>query len=85
MLDNKQVLSQKTLPEKDSVKYRLHTKGEVAISLSNQARGVQPACTMTTQNSKTRLISCPEVKVDNLLINLKLSNLIGQFELVIVQ
>ena len=28
--------------------YRLHTKGEVAKSLGNQARGVQPACTMTT-------------------------------------
>ena len=56
---------------------------KVAKSLGNQARGVQPACTMTTQNSKIRLIS--EVKVDNLLINLKLSNLIGQFELVIVQ
>ena len=26
---------------------RLHTKGEVAKSLGNQARGVQPACTMT--------------------------------------
>ena len=25
--------------------YRLHTKGEVAKSLGNQARGVQPACT----------------------------------------
>ena len=30
-------------------KYGLHTEGEVAISLSNQARGVQPACTMTTK------------------------------------
>ena len=30
---------------------------EVAKSLGNQARGVQPACTMTTQNSKIRLIS----------------------------
>ena len=30
----------------------LHTKGEVAKSLGNQARGLQPACTMTTQNSK---------------------------------
>ena len=47
--------------------YRLHTKGsdlatecrrhEVAKSLGNQARGAQPACTMTTQNSKIRLIS----------------------------
>ena len=37
--------------------YRLHTKGEVAKSLGNQTRGVQPACTMTTQNSKIRLIS----------------------------
>ena len=49
---------------------------------------MQPACTMTTQNSKIRLISSTalfEVKVDNLLINLKLRNLIGQFELVIVQ
>ena len=35
-----------------STMYRLHTKGEVAKSLGNQARGVQPACTMTTQNSK---------------------------------
>ena len=30
---------------------------EVAKSLGNQARGVQPACTMTTQNSKIRLSS----------------------------
>ena len=37
-------------------KYRLHTMGEVAKSLGNQARGVQPACAMTTQNSKIRLI-----------------------------
>ena len=29
----------------------MYTKGEVAKSLGNQARGVQPACTMTTQNS----------------------------------
>ena len=29
---------------------------EVAKSLGNQARGVQPTCTMTTQNSKIRLI-----------------------------
>ena len=58
---------------------------EVAKSLSNQARGVQPACTMTTQNSKNQVDKqhCPEVKVDNLVINLKLSNLIGQFQLVI--
>ena len=31
-------------------KYGLHTKGKVAKSLGNQARGVQPACTVTTQN-----------------------------------
>ena len=42
--------------------YRLHTKGEVVISLGNQARGVQPACTMTTQNSKIRLISSIALK-----------------------
>ena len=35
--------------------YRLHTKGEVAKSLGNQARGVQPAFTMTTQNSKNQV------------------------------
>ena len=46
----------------DLNKYRLHTKGEVAKSLGNQARGVQPACTMTTQNSKTRLISSIALK-----------------------
>ena len=28
---------------------------EVAKSLGNQARGVQPACTMTTQNSKNQV------------------------------
>ena len=56
----------------------------VTKSLGNQARGVQPACTMTTQNSKIRLISSI-VKVDNLVINLLLANLIGQFKLVIVQ
>ena len=43
-------------------KYRLHTKGEVTKSLGNQARGVQPACTMTTQNSKIRLISSIALK-----------------------
>ena len=37
--------------------YRLHTKGEC-----NQARGVQSACTMTTQNSKIRLISSIALK-----------------------
>ena len=37
--------------------YRLHTKGKVAKSLGNQARGVQPACTMTTQNSKISSIA----------------------------
>ena len=37
--------------------YRLHTKGEVAKSLGNQARGAQPACTKIIQNSKIRLIS----------------------------
>ena len=31
---------------------RLHAKGEVAKLLGNQARGVQPACTMIKQNSK---------------------------------
>ena len=31
-------------------KYRLYIKGEVAKSLGNQTQGVQPACTMTTQN-----------------------------------
>ena len=36
-------------------KYRFHTKGEVAKSLGSQARGVQPACTMTTQNSKNQV------------------------------
>ena len=41
---------------------KLHTKGEVAKSLDNQARGVQPACTMTTQNSKIRLISSIALK-----------------------
>ena len=41
---------------------RLHTKGEVAKSLGNQARGVQPACTMTTQNSQIRLISSIALK-----------------------
>ena len=46
---------------------------------------------MTTQDSKkNRLIDnykyhCPEVKVDNLVINLLLANLTGQFKLVIVQ
>ena len=35
---------------------------EVAKSLGNQARGVQPACTMTTQNSKIRLISSIALK-----------------------
>ena len=40
---------------------------KVAKSLGNQARGVQPACTIPTQNSKIRLISSiAEVKVDNL-------------------
>ena len=33
--------------------YRLHTKGEVAKSLGNQAQGVQPDCTMTTQIQKS--------------------------------
>ena len=79
-------------------KYSLHTKGEVAQWFSNrvpqaqwfrnQARGVQPACTMTTQNSKIRLISSIalfKVKVDNLVINLLLANFIGQFKLVVVQ
>ena len=68
--------------------YRLHTKGEVAKSLGNQARGVQPVCTMTTQNSKKNQVAkyhCPEVKVENLVINLLLANLIGQFKLVIAQ
>ena len=75
--------------------YRLHTKGsrcigytpckgEVAKSLGNQAQGVQPACTMTTQSSKIRLISSIAL-VDNLVINLLLANLIGQFKLVLVQ
>ena len=35
---------------------------EVAKSLGNQARGVQPACTMTIQNSKIRLISSIALK-----------------------
>ena len=35
---------------------------EVAKSLGNQARGVQPACTMATQNSKIRLISSIALK-----------------------
>ena len=35
---------------------------EVAKLLGNQARGVQPACTMTTQNSKIRLISSIALK-----------------------
>ena len=35
--------------------YRLHTKGEVAKSLGNLARGVQPACTMTTQKFKNQV------------------------------
>ena len=46
-------------------KYRLHAKGVrhlVAKSLRNLARGVQPACTMTTQNSKIRLISSIALK-----------------------
>ena len=30
-------------------------------------------------------LHCPEVKVDNLVINLLLANLIGQFKLVIIQ
>ena len=55
---------------------------EVAKSLGNQARGVQPACTMTTQNSKIRLIS--SIALKSRLITYLLSNLIGQFELVIV-
>ena len=45
--------------------YRLHTKGEVCgtrLLLGNQARGVQPACTMTTQNSKIRLINSIALK-----------------------
>ena len=33
-----------------------------AKSLGNQARGVLPACTMTTQNSKIRLISSIALK-----------------------
>ena len=66
------------------IEYRLHTKGEVAKSLGNQARGVQPVCTMTTQNSKISLISSI-AKVDSLVINLLLANLIGQFKQVIVQ
>ena len=68
-----------------SFKYRLHTKSEVAKSLGNQARGVQPACTMTTQNSKIRLISSIALKSRLITINLLLANLIGQFKLVIVQ
>ena len=55
---------------------RLHAKGEVAKLLGNQARGVQPACTMIKQNSA--------LKVDNLFSNLLLENLIGQFKPVIV-
>ena len=35
---------------------------EVAKSLGNQARGMQPACTMTTQNSEIRLISSIALK-----------------------
>ena len=68
--------------------YRLHTKGEVAKSLGNQAQGMQLACTMTTQNSKIRLISSIALKsrlIDNLVINLLLANLIGQFKPVIIQ
>ena len=41
---------------------RLRTKGEVAKSLGNQARGVQPACTMTTQKFKNQ-VDKYEVKV----------------------
>ena len=48
--------------QKHVITYRLHTKGKVAKSLGNQARGVQPACTMTTQNSKIRLISSIALK-----------------------
>ena len=64
--------------------YKLHTKGEVAKSLGNQARAVQPACTMTTQNSKIRLISSIALEVKEV-IDLLLATLIGQFKLVIVQ
>ena len=35
---------------------------KVAKSLGNQARGVQPACTMTTQNLKVRLTSSISLK-----------------------
>ena len=42
--------------------YRLHTNGEVAKSLGNQAGGAQSACTMTIQNSKIRLISSIALK-----------------------
>ena len=45
------------------IKYRLHTKSEVAKSLGNQAQDVQPACTMTTHNSKIRLISSIALKL----------------------
>ena len=39
---------------------------------------------MTTQNSKNQvLISSPEVKVDKLVSNLLLANLIGQFKSII--
>ena len=37
-------------------------RNEIAKSLGNQARGVQPACTMTTQDSKIRLISSIALK-----------------------
>ena len=37
-------------------------RNKVAKSLGNQARGVQPACTMTTQDSKIRLISSIALK-----------------------
>ena len=41
---------------------RARLRHSVAKSLGNQARGVQPACTMTTQNSKIRLISSIALK-----------------------
>ena len=57
------------------------TKPEVCNQLVNQL-----VLCLTTQNSKIRLISSIalnfEVKVDNLVINLLLANLIGQFKLV---
>ena len=57
---------------------------KVAKSLGNQARGVQPACTMhdyTKFKNQVDKQHCPEVEVDDLVINLLLANL----KLVIVQ